>query len=503
MCHEAYFKCTCIFAAIVTTGEKNLSEHMLNENSKAQNVAEGNGKSEFRVGTLVYSKLSLMYLFAWLLWGDFCFTLMEIVVPNVLPLNLKAMGATNTVTSLLLTTIPAFLNLTVCPMISYRSDRMRSRWGRRIPILLIATPPIALFLAAIGYSQEIGGFLHHLLTGVVGTSRIAVTLGFLSFAVIGFQFFNMFTSSVYYYLFNDVVPESHLARFLSLFRVVGALAGVCFNFFVLKYATTHMQAIFLGAGVLYAVAFIAMCLKIKEGDYPPPPPLIGNKTGFVSLCKTYFSECFKHRFYWCFFLSNTFYYAVSCVAAFQILLAVSLGLTLGVIGKIAGVAGIVSSCLLYPAGVISDKYHPLRTMIFALAGILICSISGLILLFVSHPSYQFVLMFWIASTGLGLPFATLYISASLPMCMRLLPKERFGQFASADSMVRSIALMIGGLLAGKYLDFFKAFYHGNDFYYRWIYVWIIVCQAISLFFLLRLYNMWKQLGGDKSYSPPE
>ena len=99
-------------------------------------------KEEFRVGTLVYTKIGLMYLFIWLLWGDFCFTIMEFAMPGVLSVNIKGMGASNTITALFITTIPAFFNATVCPMISFKSDRMRTRWGRRIPILLVATPPI-------------------------------------------------------------------------------------------------------------------------------------------------------------------------------------------------------------------------------------------------------------------------------------------------------------------------------------------------------------------------
>ncbi len=32
-------------------------------------------ESRFRVGTLVYSRAGLITLFAWLLWGDFVYTL--------------------------------------------------------------------------------------------------------------------------------------------------------------------------------------------------------------------------------------------------------------------------------------------------------------------------------------------------------------------------------------------------------------------------------------------
>jgi len=53
-----------------------------------------NAKQYF-VGTLSYTKVGLVWLFVWLLWGDFCFTLMEAVIPSIVPLKLKELGAPN------------------------------------------------------------------------------------------------------------------------------------------------------------------------------------------------------------------------------------------------------------------------------------------------------------------------------------------------------------------------------------------------------------------------
>ena len=42
-----------------------------------------------RCGNLVYTRRGLLVVFAWLLWGDFRFNLMdEAVVPSILPLKL-------------------------------------------------------------------------------------------------------------------------------------------------------------------------------------------------------------------------------------------------------------------------------------------------------------------------------------------------------------------------------------------------------------------------------
>ena len=247
----------------------------------------GSGPKTFSVGTLTYTKAALFSLFAWLLWGDFCFVLMEAAAPAVLQVNLNEMGAPNLVLGLALSTIPGILNMTVCPVSSFWSDRFRSRWGRRIPFLFLATIPLSLFLVLLGFSRQIGALLHGALNG--GFSQTAVIIAVVLVLVFCFQIFHMVVASVYYYLFNDVVPAEVLARFMSIFRIVGVLSGAVFNWFFLKYAVSHMTEVFLLAAGLYATAFLLMCWKIKEGEYPPPPVHPDGGTGLVSGIKTFFT----------------------------------------------------------------------------------------------------------------------------------------------------------------------------------------------------------------------
>ncbi len=99
----------------------------------APEAISAEGRKLYHCGPLTYTKAGLAILFAWLLWGDFCFTLMEAVVPNILPLKLKALGASNTTMAVILSALPSVLTMTICPYVSSTSDRHRGRWGRRIP----------------------------------------------------------------------------------------------------------------------------------------------------------------------------------------------------------------------------------------------------------------------------------------------------------------------------------------------------------------------------------
>jgi hypothetical protein len=288
---------------------------------------------------------------------------------------------------------------------------------------------------------------------------------------------------------------------MSIFRIVGVLSGAVFNWFFLKYAVSHMTEVFLIAAGLYATAFLLMCWKVKEGEYPPPPSHPDGGSGLFSGIKTFFVESYSIRFYWLFFLANTCFALTSVAGGFNILQARSIGVDLDFFGKTTAVAAIVSAVLMYPAGIISDRSHPLRVLMWATIALLLIQPLWLVFLFmdfspaVSHGIF-------IAITAVTAPALALYMAAELPMYMRILPKSRYGQFSSANAMVRSFAVIIGGLLLGFALDRIALVFPANDYCYRFIPLWSLFCVGASLFFLRRLYSEWLKRGGLTSYHPP-
>ena len=459
--------------------------------------------NRFKVGTLAYTKAGLITVFLFLLWGDFCFTLMEIVVPSILPLKFNAIGAPNWVLGLVMATIPNIMTALINPMISVRSDRFRSKWGRRIPFLIGATPFLVFFLVLLGYADPIGRWVQTALLGG-RFSEMSVLLVVIGVFMVCFQFFNLFITSVYYYLFNDVVPHAFLARFMALFRVVGGCAGAGYNFFVLKYAKTHMQEIFLVAGLLYLVAFVMMCWKVREGDYPPPPAYVGEKTGLRAALQTYATECFSHRFYWFFFLANSCVAMTWASASYQLIYQTQyLGLDLAFIGKVAGTCGVIGILLLYPAGILADRTHPLRTLVAA-TGLQVVFGPLQIVFAMMKPMLSTQLITWafLGISVISLPISTLYAAAELPTMMKLFPKSRYGQFCSANALVRSLALIIGGVVCGLFLDLAKKLNPAPEYCYRFLPVWNLAFQAGSLCFLFLLHREWKKLGGKHHFTPP-
>lgn len=456
----------------------------------------------FHVGTLTYTRRGLIVLFAWMLWGDFCYTLMETIVPSILPITLKGLGTSNISMALILSTLPGVLNTTICPWVSFWSDRYRSRWGRRIPFILTTLPFLTFFLILLGYSQQIGSTLHHWIFAANGYfSATTVTVFLIGVFMVGFQFFNMFVGSVYWYLFNDVVPKEVIGQFLGLFRVVGGLAGVLYNYYIFKYAESHMTEIFVGVALLYAIGFTLMCLFVKEGEYPPPPENVDGRAGVIAGLKTFFVECFSLRFYWYVFGMHTFWSMSGSANMFSIFFARNIGLSLDQIGTLGAIGGTVGLILTYPAGYVADKYHPLRIQLAMKAVMLMFTPLSLIFLVVDMTPTS-VYYYSLITSLVATPAAILYSASELPTYMRLFPPERYGQFCSAMAMVRSVGTIVGGILAGLTFDLIKWAYNDSDFAYRWVPAWAWCFQILAVVCLINVYRGWKRLGGMRHYVPP-
>ncbi|MFA5865726.1 MAG: MFS transporter [Phycisphaerae bacterium] len=443
--------------------------------------------SRYQVGTLTYTRWGIVRLFAWLLWGDFCFSLMETVMPTLLPLSLNDLGVKLATIGIIMGSIPNLMAFFTVPVISTRSDRHRGRYGRRIPFLFWATPFITIFLILIGYSNTIGTWLHGAFLGkYLHVSAFSVIFVIVCVCSIGFQFFNMFINSIYYYIWPDVVPDVFLGRFMSLFRIVSQAAAFVWSRYIFKYAGTHRQEIYLGIGLLYLVSFMLMCWKIKEGNYPPPPKPT-HRPNLIRSVKTYMRECFTHPFYLWFFVATTIFGFSGAAAAFSIFFSLNtLHLSYEQIGKINSWCVLLSIPVLVVLGWLSDKIHPVRMAIVATIFNIIMPAVGFFFVYDAKSFLIFSLIGTVAYYA--------YIVCSIPMFAAILPRERYGQFCSAQGMMAALCGIVGIFLAGKFIDVV------GD--YRYIFIWKGVFVAASLIPMLIVYRKWMQYGGSKNYTPP-
>ncbi len=456
----------------------------------------------YHAGTLTYTKGALVALFFWLLWGDFCYFMMECVVPGIVPLRFQALGASNLVIGLAMGSIPAAVNLVLNPVISFQSDRYRSRWGRRIPFIFFSAPLLVLSLFLLAFSPGLGPWLHTHFSALLGRfSPAEVTIALMAFVLTLFNIFNAFVNSVFWYLFNDVVPEHLLARFMSLFRMVSLGSTSLYSLFIFPYADTHFTEIFVGIGLFYLFGFGLMCLKVKEGEYPPPPAYVDGRSGPFSALKTFAQESMTIRHYWYLFLANMGIVCYYLAQVFTVFFHKSMGLTLSEIGELNFWIALSGSVTIVISGWLADRYHPIRIVIAGLILQICFSPLGLIYLF-WHPSPHIYFCVAMAlNVGLGAPVAALINVIDPPLFMRIFPRDRYGQFCSANAMCRSVATIIAGPVLGEYLDVLTRFYGANAAYCL-LSLWVFVATGLVLFAMLKLYGSWQRHGGDTAYVPP-
>ncbi len=466
------------------------------------------GRKIFRTGTLKYTSAGILMLFFWLIWGEFFWMVLDHNLPSIMPLKLKELGATDTINAVINKSIAFGIIFVFAPIVSVWSDRYRSRLGRRIPFLLWSTPFVGGFLILIGLYHE----LTMVATGGAETMKIfgmtlsanAVSIWIIAALMVGFDFANIFANTIYYYLFNDVVPQRFMSRFMSVFRMVGIFSGMIYSKLIFPHSMEHFRTVFVLAGIGYIVGFTIMCLFVKEGEYPPPEETPGGgKPGFLSTVKTFFRECFTHRFYWYLFLMYMFQYVSYQAGVFAILRNTrSLGLSLQQLGDIGFYAGFLTLALLFPAGWLADKFHPVRVYLVTSFTMFVFVAAQCIWVFKDFgPDGNFWLY---AGLTFGfLPIITLQGAAEAPLLMKLLPKDKYGQFASANAMVRAFAVILAGPLSGLFFDMLDTVFHLGDWRYRYYTVWWAFFMIPMLFFLTLLYRQWKALGGPDNFQPPE
>ncbi len=447
----------------------------------------------WRVGSLVYTRAALFNVFFWMLWGDFCLTVMEAVIPRLVPLQLKSLGARDALIGLLVGSIPAGMNFFMNPIISTRSDRHRGRLGRRMPYLLWPTPALAVCLILVGFSPGFAQAIHAHVGSIANHfSETQLAIGLIGIFTVCFTFFNLFITSVYYYLFVDVIPQPVMGKFTCLFRVVGSLGTIVFNRWILGYSERYSGVIYVGTGVLYLTAFLLLVWRVREGSYPPPEALSprgnGGNARWFGAIRTYLRECFSMPFYLKLFSINAlFWCAWGPFHTFVIFYAQNnLGMSRDDFGKVIAWGTTLSIPLFFALGPIVDRFHPLRVV---LAGFVTMLAAALCSFFFVHGQTSF-LIFMIAYTVAS----SVYWGGNASLMPRLLPRERYGQFCSANAMFAACAMVAAPFCAGLLLDAMKD--------YRWIFLWSATFAAGGAVTVLLVIRHWKALGGDKAYVPP-
>ncbi|MEZ0217694.1 MAG: MFS transporter [Rariglobus sp.] len=433
-----------------------------------------------RAGTLVYNRRSLGRLFGWLLWGDFAWQIKERAAVPVAQLMLKQFGASDFLLSLLVGSLPAGLGMIVGPAVGVRSDRHRGRRGRRIPFLLFSTPFVVAGMIGLAFAPQLGAALDAVLGASSPGTAVCRLIAFAA-AWSLFEIFTLIANAVFGGLINDVVPASLIGRFFGLFRAVSLVAGVVFNYWLIGHAEENFQIIFLGIALLYGAGFTLMCLAVREGEYPPPPPRADG--GRFSALASYLRECFANRFYlWVFIALMLGNLAGGPVNSFSVLYAKSIGMDMTAYGKLLVATYVASFTLSFGIGWLADRFHPLRVGMVALAlyagvmvwgGIAATDTTRFAVAFIAH----------------GI-LAGAFLTGTASLGQRLFPALKFAQFASAAGVVSAFGYMVLPPAIGLALDH-------TGHVYRHTFTASGVLAALALAAFVMVYRQFRLLSPDQ------
>jgi maltose/moltooligosaccharide transporter len=396
----------------------------------------GPTESVYSAGTLRYNQQQLFILFFWLMWNDFSITLIE-QMGGLGQFIMRDQGAT--FTEMALFSSMGFFLPWLNPWISTWSDRHRSKWGRRRPFLFIATPFFAFFLAAYPYMPT---FYHYLLRYSLFARffthfPIKGQILFLGICGLLSSMFNSVVLAIFSYLYMDVVPESHMGRFQALSKNATLLAGLFCSFFLFSLADHHMKAVYVLTAAFCLVVYLVSVGQIKEGEYLPPDA--HKKGGMAAPMRAYFVECFSEPYYLWVFVASFLSQWGNIGGWFQSnYLHYDLGFNLGTIGWLQGCANMVTlgfgMAFGFAVGSFTDRMKPVRLMgpIYIALGLVHCGSF-----FVVHDKWSYLVAFCLVNVllfALGVAFGAFQVE--------IFPREKFGQFCSAQAVFYQFLLQI-------------------------------------------------------------
>ncbi|MFI4911957.1 MAG: MFS transporter [Sedimentisphaeraceae bacterium JB056] len=441
----------------------------------------------YNVGTLSYTMTGLIVLFSFLLWGEFCWILLETVIPRIFPLLLKDLEASNTLIGIMVSSVPSVLYLSLIPSVSVKSDRHRGRYGRRIPYLLLTAPFVTIFLVMIGYSNDIGRFVYESSLGrFIPISEGSFLLAMICLFIVVFQLFNTTLNFIYKCLIADVVPKVMMGRFMAMTRAVSTVASFLFSRYFFGFADGHMRQLLFWIGVVHLAAFLMLCFGVKEGQYSEPEKELA-KTNRLDSIKKYINECFGCRYYLYIYLMAMFFMiACGCSGPFNIFFyRDTLGLTIDEIGKFWGWIYLFQALTAIPMGWVCDKFNPVR--IHPLSILMVFVLYVLQSIFIHDKITLYVFSFiW------AVPISMYYISL-VALTVTLFPKDKYAQYNSGIQVLNALGLIAGNFFIGFTIDIW-----GNRMALIWPAVFCFPAAVLGLY----VYRGWVQYGGDESYVAP-
>jgi len=398
----------------------------------------------FRAGTLHYGVWGLLALVGWLLVGELGIAVRERWAQPIGLVVLRNVGASDTSIALLLSTVPAVISLLLVPAIGLRSDRCRSRWGRRRPYLLVSAPLGAGAMLCVAAAPALAVWAHTLL-GTWSPGLRKLDLGFFCLFWTVFEAAAMTTVALFNGLVNDVMPHGLLGRLYAVLRIAGLGVAIFFNMSLFALADTRLFELLLTIALVFGLSIPLMCLMVREGAYPAPTPAPAGAMAPRAPAHTQLLQCCSQRRHlWAFGAFMLAAVTFSPFNTFSQNYALGLGLSKAEFGTLTATGYAVSIASAFGIGWLADRFGAVRVATVMMALYSLIALGGCLLVRDGAAFRGFYLAHVVMSGA--------YFTAAAAMPMDVFPRAEFVRYnASKDIMVALASILVGTSL-GPLLD---------------------------------------------------
>lgn len=159
------------------------------------------------------------------------------------------------------------------------------------------------------------------------------------------------------------------------------------------------------------------------------------------------------------------------------------------------------------AGSLVDRWNAVRVnAYFGAVGAFTCVGQWVWAFVTQSPPSQLWLWISVASSFCSALGSAMMAVVEIPRLIELFPREKFGQFSGAIALLRGPARMVGGFLAGLFVDLWVRLIFPKETHglygYRFEFLWTAPLTVLAFYFQYRTFRTWKRLGGGVSFAPP-
>jgi len=341
---------------------------------------------------------------------------------NYVPIFLKEEFALSATAIGFVMTWDNYLNMFIQPIVGERSDRTRTRIGRRKPWMLVGAPLAAIFFIGIPLANTVIMIIFSIwLTNVSMALFWSPTIALL----------------------DDLFPSSQRSTANWIINLMGGL-GTIIAFLIggVLYGLGRITPFVFGSVVMLA-AIVVVLLFIREPEYPPEDDEKDTKHGFLSNLGEVLKASDRSGLYillaiLCWFLGyNALETWISSFGKFQ------LGIEEGRMSILTSSMALTFVIFAVPSGLLATRFGRKRVIMVGIGGMVVLTLYGLIV-----NNLGMLLMLLIPA---GIFWALINVN-SLPMVYDVGGDARIGAFTGMYYLAANLAAVGGPQGVGVLID---------------------------------------------------